>query len=41
VNLSMTDFFIKKLPCDLSSHADRVLVGQYLKRITTVRRTRF
>lgn len=29
----MTDFIIKKLPYDLSSHAGLALVGQYLKRI--------
>ncbi len=29
----MTDFIIKKLPYDLSSHAGLALVGKYLKRI--------
>eukprot|EP01030_Chromulinospumella_sphaerica_P013751 gene13751-13534_t len=29
----MTDFIIRKLPYDLSSHAGLALVGQYLKRI--------
>lgn len=29
----MTDFMIKKLPYDLSSHSGLALVGQYLKRI--------
>ncbi len=29
----MTDFIIKKLPYDLSSHAGLALIGQYLKRI--------
>ena len=29
----MTDFLIKKLPYDLSSHAGLALVGKYLKRI--------
>jgi len=29
----MTDFIIKKLPYDLSSHSGLALVGQYLKRI--------
>lgn len=29
----MTDFIIKKLPYDLSSHAGLALVGQYLKRL--------
>jgi len=27
----MTDFIIKKLPYDLSSHAGLALIGQYLK----------
>ena len=30
---SMTDFIIKKLPYDLSSHADLAIVGKYLKHI--------
>ena len=29
----MTDFIIKKLPYDLSSHAGLAFVGKYLKRI--------
>ena len=29
----MTDFIIKKLPYDLSSHAGLALIGKYLKRI--------
>jgi len=29
----MTDFFIKKLPYDLSSNAGLALVGQYMKRL--------
>jgi len=29
----MTDFLIKRLPYDLSSHAGLALIGQYLKRI--------
>jgi hypothetical protein len=29
----MTDFVIKKLPYDLSSHAGLALIGKYLKRI--------
>ena len=33
VSPSMTDFIIKKLPYDLSSHAGLALVGQHLKRI--------
>ena len=33
VNTSMTDFIIKKLPYDLSSHAGLAFVGKYLKRI--------
>ena len=33
VSPSMTDFIVKKLPYDLSSHAGLALVGQYLKRI--------
>ncbi len=31
----MTDFIIKKLPYDLSSHAGLALIGKYLKRINT------
>lgn len=31
VNTIMTDFIIKKLPYDLSSHAGLALIGQYLK----------
>lgn len=33
VKASMTDFIIKKLPYDLSSHAGLVFVGKYLKSI--------
>ena len=33
VNQSMTDFVIKKFPCNLSSHAGLAFVGRYLKRI--------
>lgn len=33
VNQSMTDFIIKKLSYDLSSHAGLAFVGKYLKRI--------
>jgi len=33
VNTLMTDFIIKKLPYDLSSHAGLALVGRYLKSI--------
>ncbi|MGP1683626.1 MAG: IS1380-like element ISCARN34 family transposase, partial [Giesbergeria sp.] len=29
----MTDFIIKKLPYDLSSHAGLAFVGKYLKRV--------
>ncbi len=29
----MTDFIVKKLPYDLSSHAGLAFVGKYLKRI--------
>ena len=29
----MTDFIIKKLPYDLSSHAGLAFVGKYLKQI--------
>jgi hypothetical protein len=29
----MTDFIIKKLPYDLSSHAGLALISKYLKRI--------
>ena len=29
----MTDFYIKKLPYDLTSHAGLALVGQYMKRV--------
>jgi len=29
----MTDFLIKRLPYDLSSHAGPALIGKYLKRI--------
>ena len=29
----MTDFFIKKLPYDLSSHAGLAFIGKYLKRV--------
>jgi hypothetical protein len=29
----MTDFLIKRLPYDLSSHAGLAFIGQYLKRI--------
>ena len=29
----MTDFIIKKLPYDLSFHADLAIVGKYLKHI--------
>ena len=29
----MTDFIIKKLPYDLSSHAGLAMIGKYLKRI--------
>jgi hypothetical protein len=29
----MTDFIIKKLPYDLTSHAGLALVGQYMKRL--------
>ncbi|MBH2043468.1 MAG: hypothetical protein I8H87_08045 [Comamonadaceae bacterium] len=29
----MTDFIIKKLPYDLSSHAGLALIGKYLKSI--------
>lgn len=33
VNTNMTNFFIKKLPYDLSSHAGLAFVGKYLKRV--------
>ena len=33
VSQNMTDFIIKKLPYDLSSHAGLAFVGKYLKRI--------
>lgn len=33
VSANMTDFIIKKLPYDLSSHAGLAFVGKYLKRI--------
>jgi hypothetical protein len=33
VSPSMTDFIIKKLPYDLSSHAGLAFVGKYLKRV--------
>ena len=29
----MTDFFINKLPYDLSSHAGLAFIGKYLKRV--------
>jgi hypothetical protein len=29
----MTDFVIKKLPYDLSSHAGLAFIGKYLKRV--------
>ena len=29
----MTDYIIKKLPCDLSYHAGLAFVGKYLKSI--------
>jgi hypothetical protein len=33
VNANMTDFYIKKLPYDLTSNAGLALVGQYIKRL--------
>ena len=33
VSTIMTEFIIKKLPYDLSSHAGLAFVGKYLKRI--------
>ena len=33
VNPNMTDFIIKKLPYDLSSHAGPAFIGKYLKRV--------
>lgn len=33
VRFVMTDFIIKKLPYDLSSHAGLAFVGKYLKSI--------
>ncbi len=33
VRFTMTDFVIKKLPYDLSSHAGLVFIGKYLKSI--------
>ena len=34
VNPNMTDFIIKKLPYDLSSHAGLAFIGKYLKHET-------
>jgi hypothetical protein len=33
VSANMTDFYIKKLPYDLTSNAGLALVGQYMKRL--------
>ena len=33
VSPNMTDFVIKKLPYDLSSHAGLAFIGKYLKRV--------
>jgi len=33
VSTTMTDFIIKKLPYDLSSHAGLAFIGKYLKSI--------
>ena len=33
VRPNMTDFIIKKLPYDLSSHAGLAFIGKYLKRV--------
>ena len=33
VRQNMTDFIIRKLPYDLSSHAGLVFIGKYLKRV--------
>jgi len=32
----MTDFVVKELPCDLSSHAGLALIGKYLKRVNAL-----